>query len=155
MGLKENLEIVRRNIGDAAVRSGRRPEDVRLVAVTKTVGVDSINDLFGYGAKDIGESKVQDVMMKYPKVKGDLSWHMVGHLQTNKVKDAVRIFDLVYVLTNGGPGGSTMSLSLYGYKYFLGGDFGYGSAVSVILFIIAFALSLIYVKLGRFREAVS
>jgi multiple sugar transport system permease protein len=69
--------------------------------------------------------------------------------------DALRIFDLVYVLTGGGPGGATASLSLYGYKYFLAGDFGYGSAVSVVLFIIAFALSIIYVKSARFDEVLS
>lgn len=68
--------------------------------------------------------------------------------------DAVRIFDLVYVLTGGGPGGSTSSLSLYAYKFFLAGDFGYGSAVSVIIFVIASGLSIAYIKLGRFREVV-
>jgi multiple sugar transport system permease protein len=68
--------------------------------------------------------------------------------------DGLRIFDLIYVLTNGGPGGSTTSLSLYGYKYFILGDFGYGSAISVALFIIAFALSIMYVKLGRFSEQI-
>lgn len=65
--------------------------------------------------------------------------------------DSLRIFDLIYVLTNGGPGGATTSLSLHGYKYFLLGDFGYGSAVSVILFLIALGLSLGYMKAGRFR----
>jgi multiple sugar transport system permease protein len=69
--------------------------------------------------------------------------------------DALRIFDLVYILTHGGPGGSTTSLSLYGYKYFLVGDFGYGSALSVVLFMIAFGLSFIYVKAGRFGEAIT
>ena len=64
--------------------------------------------------------------------------------------DALRVFDLVFVLTGGGPGGSTTSLSLYGYQYFLGGDFGYGSAVSVVLFLIAFGLSVLYVRAGRF-----
>ncbi len=66
--------------------------------------------------------------------------------------DALRVFDLVYVLTGGGPGGSTSSLSLYGYTYFLGGDFGYGSAVSVLLFAAAFGLSVLYVRAGRFAR---
>ncbi|MCD6276938.1 sugar ABC transporter permease [candidate division WOR-3 bacterium] len=66
--------------------------------------------------------------------------------------DALRIFDLVYVLTHGGPGGATTSLSLYSYRYFLAGDFGYGSAISVVLFVIAFILSVVYIKLGRFAE---
>jgi multiple sugar transport system permease protein len=69
--------------------------------------------------------------------------------------DALRVFDLVFVLTGGGPGGSTTSLSMYGYHYFTGGDFGYGSAISVVLFLIAFTLSLLYVKAGRFRRELS
>lgn len=66
--------------------------------------------------------------------------------------DALRVFDLVFVLTGGGPGGSTTSLSLYGYQYFLGGDFGYGSAASVTLFLVAFCLSVLYVRIGRFAR---
>jgi multiple sugar transport system permease protein len=66
--------------------------------------------------------------------------------------DALRVFDLVFVLTGGGPGGSTTSLSLYGYNYYLGGDFGYGSAVSVVLFLIALGLSVLYVQIGRFAR---
>ena len=69
--------------------------------------------------------------------------------------DALRIFDLIFVLTGGGPGGSTASLSLYGYDAFTGGDIGYGSAVSVVLFLIAFALSVAYVRIGRFGRELS
>ena len=65
--------------------------------------------------------------------------------------DAVRVFDLIYIITGGGPGGTTASLSSYGYGYFLAGDFGYGSAISVILFIIAFLLALFYIRTGRMR----
>jgi len=61
---------------------------------------------------------------------------------------------LIYVLTGGGPGGATTSVSHYAYKYFLSGDFGYGSAISVVLFAIAFILSLIYIKLGQFKTEV-
>lgn len=60
--------------------------------------------------------------------------------------DAVRIFDLIYVLTGGGPGGSTTSISLYAYDYYVSGDFGYGSAVSVIVFITAMILASFYLK---------
>jgi len=69
--------------------------------------------------------------------------------------DAIRIFDLVYVLTGGGPGGTTTSLSLYAYQYYLTGDFGYGSAVSVVVFLIAAALAVLYIRFGRFTEAVT
>ncbi len=66
--------------------------------------------------------------------------------------DAMRVFDLIYVITGGGPGGTTASLSVYGYKFFLTGDFGYGSAVSVILFIIALTVTIIYIKIGKLRS---
>lgn len=68
--------------------------------------------------------------------------------------DAIRVFDLAYVLTGGGPGGSTTPLSLYAYKFYVSGDFGYGSAVSVVVFVLAFVLAVVYVKAGRFTEAV-
>jgi multiple sugar transport system permease protein len=66
--------------------------------------------------------------------------------------DAIRIFDLIYVLTGGGPGGSTSSLSIYAFNYYVSGDFGYGSAVSVIVFLAAGFLSVLYIKFGKFRE---
>ncbi len=65
--------------------------------------------------------------------------------------DAMRLFDLVYVLTGGGPGGVTTSLSLHGYKFFLIGDFGYGSTISVFLFMITFLSALIVIRIGRLR----
>lgn len=68
--------------------------------------------------------------------------------------DALRVFDIIYVITGGGPGGATNSLSLYSYKYFLLGDFGYGSATSIMLFIIAFLIAFIYVKSSKIREAI-
>ena len=67
--------------------------------------------------------------------------------------DTIRILDLIYVVTDGGPGGSTTSLSLYGYKYFNEGDFGYGSAVAVVVFMIAFLLSVSYLRVGGFGRA--
>ncbi len=69
--------------------------------------------------------------------------------------DALRVFDVIYVLTEGGPGGATTSVSLYGYRLLLAGDFGYSSAVSVALFVVAFALSLLYSRLARFSEAIA
>jgi multiple sugar transport system permease protein len=68
--------------------------------------------------------------------------------------DAVRIFDLIYVLTGGGPGGSTTSVSLYAFKYYLTGDFGYGSAISILIFLLASILALLYIKLGNFTEEI-
>ncbi|MDY6843222.1 MAG: sugar ABC transporter permease [Thermodesulfobacteriota bacterium] len=66
--------------------------------------------------------------------------------------DALRVFDIIYVITGGGPGSATMSLSLYGHTYFLLGDFGYGSSVSIILCIMALTISFFYIKVGKFME---
>ncbi len=68
--------------------------------------------------------------------------------------EALRVFDLIFVLTGGGPGGATTSVSLFGYDYFSAGDFGYGSAASVILFFIALGLSLGLVRLSRVEQGV-
>lgn len=64
--------------------------------------------------------------------------------------DAVRIFDLIYILTGGGPGGSTTSVSMFAFNAYLSGDFGYGSAISSVLFLLAGVLAVLYLKAGRF-----
>jgi multiple sugar transport system permease protein len=66
---------------------------------------------------------------------------------------ALRVFDVIYVLTGGGPGGATTPLSLFAYRYFSSADFGYGAAASVLLFVFAIVLSVLYVKAGRFQES--
>jgi multiple sugar transport system permease protein len=68
--------------------------------------------------------------------------------------DALRIFDIIFVLTGGGPGGATLSLSMFGYRFFSSGDFGYGSAVSVVLFIITFFLAMGMIRLGRMGQVI-
>ncbi|MBQ0005685.1 MAG: YggS family pyridoxal phosphate-dependent enzyme [Clostridiales bacterium] len=83
---KYNEALQKKNA--AAVRSGRAPEDVILMAVTKTRTADELNQVIDAGATDIGENKVQEVMEKYDKVK-PVRWHLIGHLQTNKVKNIV------------------------------------------------------------------
>ncbi|MFC2149715.1 YggS family pyridoxal phosphate-dependent enzyme [Candidatus Auribacterota bacterium] len=96
MPIKQNLESIKHNIADAAIRSGRRPEDITLCAITKTVDVDPINELIDCGVDNIGESKIQDALRKYPNVKEGIAWHLVGHLQTNKAKEAVKLFDHIH-----------------------------------------------------------
>lgn len=72
----------------AAIRSGRKPEDVTLLAVTKTHGADEINQAIAAGATDIGENRVQELLEKYEKV-SPVRWHLIGHLQTNKVRNII------------------------------------------------------------------
>lgn len=83
--LKENLENVQKNIADAAKRAGRGDE-ITLIAVSKTKPVEMIKEAYDYGIRDFGENKVQEITEKYPKLPSDIKWHLIGHLQTNKVK---------------------------------------------------------------------
>lgn len=85
MSIQSNIEYIQELKGKAAERSGRKPEDVLLVAVTKLHGPDEMNEAIDAGITDIGENKVQEILDKYDRVK-PVRWHLIGHLQTNKVK---------------------------------------------------------------------
>ena len=86
MSLRENLEEVRSNIEAAVNRSGRDAKDVTLIAVSKTKPVSMIREVYDLGVRDFGENRVQEILEKYDKLPGDIRWHLIGHLQTNKVK---------------------------------------------------------------------
>lgn len=85
MLLKERLENVRTELAKFAEDAGRNPEDITLVAVTKTHEPDVINEAIRLGVTDIGENKVQEIIRKYDAVL-PVRWHLIGHLQSNKVK---------------------------------------------------------------------
>lgn len=85
MNIRENLEEVERRITAAAERSGRKRSDITLIAVTKTHPAEMMNEAIELGVTDIGENKPQEVRDKYADVK-PVRWHLIGHLQTNKVK---------------------------------------------------------------------
>lgn len=85
MSIKSNIDFVNEKKAAAAIKSGRKPEDVLLVAVTKLHTPAEINEAIDAGITDIGENKVQEIMNKYEDVK-PVRWHLIGHLQTNKVK---------------------------------------------------------------------
>ncbi len=84
--ITDNIRLVEKNIADAAANSGRRPEDVRLIAVSKTKPVQMIKEAYDTGIRDFGENRVQEIVEKYPLLPSDIRWHLIGHLQTNKVK---------------------------------------------------------------------
>lgn len=96
--IDDNLKRVRERIAIAAEESGRSHEEIHLVVVTKTVAVEAIQEVISCGVTVIGESRVQEAWAKYPHVRGSISWHLVGHLQRNKVKKALQIFDLIHSL---------------------------------------------------------
>ena len=84
--VQEQLEEVRQNIRNACERSGRKVEDVTLIAVSKTKPVPMLQEAYDAGARDFGENKVQEILEKEPQLPSDIRWHMIGHLQRNKVK---------------------------------------------------------------------
>lgn len=85
----ENLLDVKKRILLACERAGRDPEEVTLVAVSKTKPVSMIEEAYSAGIRDFGENKVQELCEKHEKLSSDIRWHMIGHLQRNKVKQVV------------------------------------------------------------------
>lgn len=82
----ENINEVRKNMEEACRVSGRNPEEVSLIAVSKTKPVSMLQEAYDAGCRDFGENKVQEIMDKIDRLPSDIRWHMIGHLQTNKVK---------------------------------------------------------------------
>lgn len=116
--LRQRLSNIRSRITQVAQRAGRDPSEIQLTAVTKNVSVETIREAIELGVRHIGESKVQEALGKYKELKrtmdegrwtndggervtghgsrSTVQWHLIGHLQTNKVRDAVRIFDWIH-----------------------------------------------------------
>jgi PLP dependent protein len=90
--------MIRERIAGAAQRAGRDPAEVTLVAVTKTFGADTVSEAIAAGIRDIGENRVQEARQKFSLIGDRAVWHLVGHLQTNKVRDALKIFSLIHSL---------------------------------------------------------
>ncbi len=84
--LKENLKLVNSKIADACKRAGRSVDEVTLIAVSKTKPLSDIEELITYDVSEYGENKVQELCDKYEQVSTPVNWHLIGHLQTNKVK---------------------------------------------------------------------
>ena len=95
---EERLALVRRRIEAACQRAGRRSDEVSLLAVTKKVDPEQIGEAAACGLTVFGESRVQEAKQKIPLCPGHLGWHMIGHLQTNKVRDAVRLFGMIHAV---------------------------------------------------------
>jgi hypothetical protein len=94
--ISENIQAVKERIRSAAEKVSRKDRDITLVCVTKTVGAPQIEETLAAGSVNIGESYVQAAEIKYKVIENRARWHLIGHLQTNKVKEAVRIFDLIH-----------------------------------------------------------
>jgi pyridoxal phosphate enzyme (YggS family) len=94
--VSENLARVRERIETAALRCGRDPLKVRLVAVSKTVVAERVRQAIEAGVEILGENYVQEAQKKIEVLGHNVAWHFIGHLQTNKAKVAVRLFDLIH-----------------------------------------------------------
>lgn len=89
MSLSDNLSEVQKRIEKAALRAGRNPDEIKLIAVSKTKPVEMIREIYTAGIRDFGENKVQEITAKGPVLPDDINWHMIGHLQRNKVKQVI------------------------------------------------------------------
>lgn len=94
--LSENLQRIEENIVHACERAGRRREDVTLIAVSKTKPVSMLSEVYSYGIRDFGENKVQEICEKRGELPSDIRWHMIGHLQRNKVKHIIQDVALIH-----------------------------------------------------------
>ncbi len=94
--IQYNLDVINERIAESAIKSGRKPEDVKLMAVTKTVDPIFINYALDYGVKLIGENRVQELLRKKPELHLDgVEKHLIGHLQTNKAGQIVGEVDMI------------------------------------------------------------
>ena len=98
MSIRDNLAGVERRIAEACARAKRKRETVTLVAVSKTLPAAAVEEAIAAGATDVGENRVQEAREKRPAVQGAAKWHLIGHLQSNKAKDAVKVFDVIQTI---------------------------------------------------------
>ena len=86
MSIAENIRVLTAEIESAALNCGRKTDEIRLIAVSKTVGVEQVREAIACGIEDFGENRVQELMEKYNAIEKMVKWHQIGRLQTNKVK---------------------------------------------------------------------
>ena len=94
--IKENLAAIEEKIKKAAEKSGRKREDILLLGVTKTIDTERIGELMALGVTELGENKVQELCEKYEVIGDRAQWHLIGHLQTNKVKYIIDKVKLIH-----------------------------------------------------------
>jgi pyridoxal phosphate enzyme (YggS family) len=92
----ESLECVRDQIADAVTKAGRSVDDVELVAISKTHEADKVREAIDAGQTLFGESRVQEARVKIPELPSSIRWHFVGHLQKNKIRQALPLFELIH-----------------------------------------------------------
>lgn len=94
--LAENLQEVERNIQEACKKANRSRDEVTLIAVSKTKPISMLKEIYDLGVRNFGENKVQELCEKHPQMHEDLNWHLIGHLQRNKVKNIIDKATLIH-----------------------------------------------------------
>jgi pyridoxal phosphate enzyme (YggS family) len=94
--IQENLERVREQIAQAAAKAGRTIDEIELVAITKTHAAEKVREVYEAGQILFGESRVQEARVKIPELPSAIRWHFVGHLQKNKIRHALPLFELIH-----------------------------------------------------------
>ena len=101
MTIKENIDIVLKKVEEAALRSGRKPEDITVIAVSKTVDAQRAKEAVEAGLNNLGENRVQELVEKYTALANiDVKWHLIGHLQRNKVKYIIDKVTMIHSVEN-------------------------------------------------------
>lgn len=96
LDIQNKIYDIQKRIQDSAVKVGRNPSDVLLLAVTKTVSIEKIQKAYDAGLKDFGENRVQEALEKIPLLPWDVRWHLIGQLQTNKINKTLGRFVLIH-----------------------------------------------------------
>ncbi|MBP7738324.1 MAG: YggS family pyridoxal phosphate-dependent enzyme [Spirochaetes bacterium] len=96
MSIIENYKRIEAEIADIAASSGRDPRGTRIICVSKTFDESVVQEAINAGIRVFGENKIQEAKRKIPNLKGEFAFHMIGHLQSNKARDAVLLFDLIH-----------------------------------------------------------
>jgi len=94
--IRGNILQVKERIARVAIKGGKSPDEIKLVAVSKSFGLEHIRAAIAAGITILGENKVQEAYQKIPQIETRVSWHMVGHLQSNKAKRAAELFDMIH-----------------------------------------------------------
>ncbi|MGL4739126.1 MAG: YggS family pyridoxal phosphate-dependent enzyme [Cellulosilyticaceae bacterium] len=94
--MEKSIQVITNKIEATAKRAGRKPHEIQLIAVSKTYPIAAIEEAMQYGCQDFGENKVQELMSKVEQIGDQVNWHLIGHLQTNKVKYVIGHVALIH-----------------------------------------------------------
>ncbi len=98
MTIIDNFKRISEKVHETAINCGRNPHEIRIIAVSKTFGADIIQEAINSGINLFGENRVQEALTKFSSLTGNYELHMIGHLQSNKSRDAVRLFDMIQTI---------------------------------------------------------